>query len=84
MQKGPEYFVEAAAKVLQKNKKVRFVMAGGGDMEAAMIRLAAKEEYSRQIPFYRISARKGCISDVSRFRCLCDAFGVRAVRYIAA
>ncbi len=28
MQKGPEYFVEAAHRVLQKTKGVRFVMAG--------------------------------------------------------
>ena len=31
-QKGPEYFIEAAAKVLKKCKNVRFVMAGSGDM----------------------------------------------------
>lgn len=41
MQKGPEYFVEAAAKVLRKNHNVRFVMAGNGDMMDKMIRLAA-------------------------------------------
>ena len=51
MQKGPEYFVEAAAKVLQKNKNVRFVMAGGGDMEQAMIRLAAKRGISDRLHF---------------------------------
>ena len=51
MQKGPEYFVEAAAKVLQKNKNVRFVMAGGGDMEAAMIRLAAKRDIADRFHF---------------------------------
>jgi len=32
LQKGPEYFVEAAHLVLQKMKNVRFVMAGSGDM----------------------------------------------------
>ena len=32
MQKGPEYFVEAANLVLQKMKNVRFVMAGKGDL----------------------------------------------------
>jgi len=31
-QKGPDYFVEAAAKVLQQVPKARFVMAGNGDM----------------------------------------------------
>lgn len=51
MQKGPEYFVEAAAKVLQKTRNVRFVMAGGGDMEAAMIRLAAKRGIADRFHF---------------------------------
>ena len=41
MQKGPEYFIEAAAKVLERTKNVRFVMAGSGDMMQAMIDLAA-------------------------------------------
>ncbi|MDE5875508.1 MAG: glycosyltransferase family 4 protein, partial [Muribaculaceae bacterium] len=51
MQKGPEYFVEAAAKVLKKNKNVRFVMAGGGDMEKDMIRLAAKRNIADRFHF---------------------------------
>jgi len=37
MQKGPEYFIEAANLVLQKMKNVRFVMAGSGDMLNRMI-----------------------------------------------
>jgi glycosyltransferase involved in cell wall biosynthesis len=42
MQKGPEYFIEAANLVLQKTKNVRFVMAGSGDMLNRMIgRVAA-------------------------------------------
>ncbi len=41
-QKGPEYFVEAAYKVLQKEKNVRFVMAGSGDMLRRMIRRTAE------------------------------------------
>lgn len=41
MQKGPEYFIEAASKVLQKMDNVRFVMAGNGDMMEKMIRRAA-------------------------------------------
>lgn len=32
MQKGPEYFVEAASLLIQKMKNVRFVMAGKGDL----------------------------------------------------
>ena len=41
LQKGPEYFIEAAYKVLQVMKNVRFVMAGSGDMMERMIRRAA-------------------------------------------
>ncbi|MGE0078618.1 MAG: glycosyltransferase family 4 protein [Bacteroidales bacterium] len=41
-QKGPDYFVEAANKVLKKHPNVRFVMAGSGDMLNRMIRRVAK------------------------------------------
>lgn len=41
LQKGPEYFIEAAYKVLQVMGNVRFVMAGSGDMMERMIRRAA-------------------------------------------
>jgi glycosyltransferase involved in cell wall biosynthesis len=51
MQKGPEYFVEAAAKVLSKTSKVRFVMAGNGDMMNQMIRLAAQRGISDRFHF---------------------------------
>lgn len=51
MQKGPEYFVEAAAKVLQKTKNVRFVMAGSGDMMDKMIRLVAKRDIADKFHF---------------------------------
>ncbi len=40
-QKGPEYFVEAAHKVLQRDPDVRFVMAGSGDLLPKMIRRVA-------------------------------------------
>jgi glycosyltransferase involved in cell wall biosynthesis len=41
MQKGPEYFVEAAARVLRKMDNVRFVMAGSGDMMNKIIKRVA-------------------------------------------
>jgi glycosyltransferase involved in cell wall biosynthesis len=42
LQKGPEYFIEAANLVLKKMHNVRFVMAGSGDMMNKMIRRAAR------------------------------------------
>ncbi|WP_298630567.1 glycosyltransferase family 4 protein [uncultured Porphyromonas sp.] len=51
MQKGPEFFVEAACKVLQHTKNVRFIMAGSGDMMDQMIRLVAKRGISDRFHF---------------------------------
>lgn len=41
MQKGPEYFIEAAKRVLDRSRNIRFCFAGSGDMLNAMIELAA-------------------------------------------
>lgn len=51
MQKGPEYFVEAAAKVLATNPDVRFVMAGSGDMMDKMVLLAARRGIADRFHF---------------------------------
>ncbi|MDR2557139.1 MAG: glycosyltransferase family 4 protein [Bacteroidales bacterium] len=40
-QKGPEYFIEAARKVLEKDDNVRFVVAGTGDMYNKMVERVA-------------------------------------------
>ncbi len=50
-QKGPEYFVEAAAKVLEKYPKVRFVMAGSGDMMNKVIRRVAELKIADRFHF---------------------------------
>lgn len=42
MQKGPEYFIEAAKLILDKMNNVRFVMAGSGDLMNAMIARVAE------------------------------------------
>ncbi len=41
MQKGPEYFLAAAKKVLEKINNVKFIMAGDGDMMRRMVEYAA-------------------------------------------
>src|SRR3989338_5982978 len=42
LQKGPDYFVYAAKKVLEKEKNVKFIVAGSGDMERFVIEKAAE------------------------------------------
>lgn len=51
MQKGPEYFVKAAKRVLEKFDKVKFVMAGSGDMIKEVIELAAREGIGHKVLF---------------------------------
>ncbi len=41
LQKGPDYFLQAAKRVLELEPKVTFVMAGSGDMEEQVIEQAA-------------------------------------------
>ncbi|MBV2246435.1 MAG: glycosyltransferase family 4 protein [Lentimicrobium sp.] len=50
-QKGPEYFIEAAYKVLQRDNNVRFVMAGTGDLLEKMIRRVAQLRMSSKFHF---------------------------------
>jgi len=50
-QKGPDYFVEAAAKVLERRSDVRFVMAGSGDMAPRMIERVAQLGIGRRFHF---------------------------------
>jgi glycosyltransferase involved in cell wall biosynthesis len=51
MQKGPEYFVEAASMVLQRTHNIRFVMAGNGDMMEKMIKMVAERGIADRFHF---------------------------------
>ena len=50
-QKGPEYFIEAANKVLKRYPNVRFVMAGSGDLMNRSIRRVAKLKIATKFHF---------------------------------
>jgi glycogen synthase len=51
MQKGPEYFVQAARRVIDVYPQVRFIMAGTGDMLYRMIDLAAWLQIGHKLHF---------------------------------
>ena len=53
MQKGPEYFIAAAKKVLEKINNVKFIMAGDGDMTHRMIEYAASIGIGHKVFFTR-------------------------------
>ena len=70
MQKGPEYFIEAAHRVLKVMKNVRFVMAGSGDMMDRMIRRSAALKITDR--FHFTGFLRG--SDVFRMLAMSDVY----------
>lgn len=74
-QKGPEYFVEAAKLILEKDDNVRFVMAGNGDMFEALIKRVA--ELNMGDKFHFTGFLKG--ADVDKMFLLSDVFVMPSV-----
>lgn len=74
-QKGPEYFIEAAHKILQKDNNVRFVMAGSGDMLNKMIERVAHLKIADK--FHFTGFLKG--DDVTNMFALSDVFVMPSV-----
>lgn len=74
-QKGPEYFIEAAAKVLKRCDNVRFVMAGSGDMLARCVRHVAKLGIADR--FHFTGFLRG--ADVQRMFALSDVYVMPSV-----
>ncbi|MAH67062.1 MAG: 4-alpha-glucanotransferase [Phycisphaerae bacterium] len=50
-QKGPEYFVQAAKRVLDVMEDVKFVVAGSGDLASMMIEMAAEMGIGHKVLF---------------------------------
>lgn len=74
-QKGPEYFIEAAAKVLKMYPDVRFVMAGSGDMMNRCIRQVARLGIANR--FYFTGFLRG--DDVQKMFALSDVYVMPSV-----
>lgn len=51
MQKGPEFFVRAAEKVLQRMDNVKFVVAGWGDLGPRLIDMVVRMGLGRKVVF---------------------------------
>jgi glycogen(starch) synthase len=74
-QKGPEYFLEAAALVVQVEKRIKFVMGGSGDMLPGMVERAARLGLARHVHF--TGFLRG--ADVERIYALADIYVMPSV-----
>ena len=80
-QKGPEYFIEAAAKIIKRCDNVRFVMAGSGDMLNKCIRHVARLGISDRFHFTGFLRGKDvqkmfALSDVYIMPSISEPFGI--------
>lgn len=74
-QKGPEYFIESAKKIIDKDSNVRFVMAGTGDMMNKMIKRVAELRIANK--FHFTGFLRG--QDVDRMLAVSDVFVMPSV-----
>jgi len=74
-QKGPEYFIRAAYKVLQKMNNVRFVMAGSGDLMEDMIKCVTRLKIADR--FHFVGFLKG--NDVTEMFAMSDLYVMPSV-----
>ncbi|TVQ79262.1 MAG: glycosyltransferase [Phycisphaeraceae bacterium] len=75
MQKGPEYFIGAAKRVLEKMPNVKFIVAGSGDMAVRTIELAAAMGIGHKVLF--AGFLRG--SDVDRIYQMADLYVMPSV-----
>ncbi|HCI55876.1 MAG TPA: glycosyltransferase [Bacteroidales bacterium] len=89
LQKGPDYFIEVANKVLKVMKNVRFVMAGSGDMLERMMRRVASLKIADRFHFTGFLYGKDvftmlAMSDVYIMPSVSEPFGISPLEAMLA
>jgi len=89
IQKGPDFFLKAAKKVLEKNQDVRFVIGGKGDMlpqiirEAVAMGIADKVMFLGYVPESELP-RLYASADVFVLSSVSEPFGITVLEAIAS
>ncbi|TAJ11136.1 MAG: glycosyltransferase [Planctomycetota bacterium] len=87
-QKGPDYFIDAAARVIQVEPRVKFVMSGSGDMLPRMIERAARKGLARHMHFTgflrgREVERMYAMADIYVMPSVSEPFGISPLEAMA-
>lgn len=88
-QKGPQYFIEAARKVLNYFPDAHFIMAGSGDLLPAMIERVAQLKMSSRVHFTGFLKEKQIhqvwsVSDVYVMPSVSEPFGITPLEAVQA
>lgn len=88
-QKGPQYFIEAAQKVLQQYPDAHFIMAGSGDLLPAMMERVAQLKMSSRFHFTgflkgRQMQQVWSVSDVYVMPSVSEPFGITPLEAVQA
>ncbi len=89
VQKGVEYFLRAAQKVLSRDRNVKFLVSGKGDMLPRLVEMAFDLGISQNVMFLGYVSddqlkRILCTSDVLVFPSISEPFGIVALESMAS
>jgi glycogen synthase len=87
-QKGPDYFIDAAARVIEVEPRVKFVMSGSGDMLPRMVERAARKGLARHMHFTgflrgRDVERMYAMADIYVMPSVSEPFGISPLEAMA-
>lgn len=89
VQKGPDYFLKAARRVLDRYKNVKFLVAGTGDMTKQLVDESVRMGISDKIMFLGFvpdadKAKYYAVSDVYVLPSVAEPFGITVLEAIAS